>query len=209
MEGRAMKDARARKRTSPARLLMSLAAVALVGVVGVVGTQAALSATTDNPGNEFNAGEITLSDNDAGAFLYNVDNALPGDPPTEKCISVSYTSTPALDSTVVLYMDTSIGDVGPYVDLVIEAGTQTTPSFPNCSGFVSVETLYTGTLEGFQSTYGAAGSGLAYSPHGVGTPWVDGDAVIYKVSLTMSNRVRLPGENFSGVHTYTWQATSV
>jgi hypothetical protein len=206
MEGRAMKAARVRKRVSPARLLMSLAAITMVGVVGFVGTQAALSDTTDNPGNEFNAGEITLSDNDSGAFLYNVDNALPGDT-VEKCIQVSYTST-GLDSTVELYMGTPIGTVGPYVDMTVDVGTQATPAFPDCTGFTAEDNLYTGTLSGFQTTYGAAGAGVAYSPNDP-DPWTNGDTVVYRVTLELQSTPRAPGENFTGVHTYTWQATSV
>ena len=201
-----MKTARARKRVSPARLLMSLAAITMVGVVGVVGTQAALSDTTDNPGNEFNAGEITLSDNDANTFMYQVDNALPGDR-VEKCIQVSYTST-GLDSTVELYMATPIGTVGPYVDMTVDVGTQAAPAFPDCTGFVADSTIYTGTLSDFQATHGAAGAGLVYSPNDPG-PWTDTDTVVYRVTLELQATARAPGENFSGVHTYTWQATSV
>jgi hypothetical protein len=196
----------ARKRIGPARLMMSLAAITMVGVVGFVGTRAALSATTDNAGNEFNAGEIDLADNDAGTFLYNVDNALPGDS-VEKCIQVSYTST-GLDSAVELYMATPIGAVGPYVDMKVDVGTQATPAFPDCTGFTSTANLYTGTLSGFQTTYGAAGSGLAYSPHGP-SPWTSGDTVVYRVSLTLQSTARGAGDNFSGVHTYTWHAHSV
>ena len=105
-----MKNVSARKRVGPAKPMMSLAAITMVGVVGVVGTRAALSATTDNPGNEFNAGEIDLADNDTGTFLYNVDNALPGDS-VEKCIQVTYNST-GLDSNVELYTGTPIGTAG-------------------------------------------------------------------------------------------------
>jgi predicted ribosomally synthesized peptide with SipW-like signal peptide len=201
-----MKARSARRRPGPAKLLMSLAAITMVGVVGVVGTRAALSATTDSQGNEFNAGEIDLADNDTGTFLYNVDNALPGDS-VEKCIQVSYTST-GLDSTVELYMATPIGSVGPYVDMTVDVGTQASPVFPDCTGFTSDQNLFTGTLAGFQSAHGAVGSGVVYSPNGA-SPWTNGDTVVYRVTLTLQNTPRLPGENFSGVHTYTWRADSV
>ena len=203
-----MATAHARKKASPARLMMSLGAVTMVGVVGVVGTQAALSDTTENPGNEFNAGEIDITDNDGGTFMYQVENALPGDS-ISRCIQVSYTSTPNLDSTVELYMATPIGTVGPYVNLVIEAGTQATPVFPDCTGFAPDATIFTGTLSSFQTTHGAAGAGLDYSPNGVGTPWENGNSVVYRVTLTLSNTARATGENYSGAHTYTWQADTL
>ncbi len=198
---------RAKPPAKPAKLLMSLAAVTMVGVVGVVGTQAALSDTTDNANNEFNAGEIDISDNDAGSFMYDVDNAMPGDT-EEACIAVTYTSTPGLDSDVELYMATPIGTVGPYVNLVIDAGTQPGGVFPDCTGFVADANVYTGTLSGFQAAHGAAGSGAVYSPNGA-SPWSAGDTVVYRVSLELQNTARLPGENFSGAHTYTWRADSV
>jgi predicted ribosomally synthesized peptide with SipW-like signal peptide len=207
-----MKTAPALRRVGPTKLLMSLAAVTMVGVVGIVGTQAALSDTTDNTGNEFNAGQIDLTDNDAGSFMYDVENVLPEEP-IERCIQVNYTTTsgtPAIDSTVELYMGgAAIGPVGPYVDLTIEAGTQGTVSFPGCTGFTPVGApLYQGTLSGFQATHGAAGAGVAYTPNGT-DPWHDGDSVVYRVTLELQDVVRPDGDNFSGTHTYTWRADAV
>jgi hypothetical protein len=207
-----MATAHARKKASPARLMMSLGAVTMVGVVGVVGTQAALSDTTENPGNEFNAGEIDLQDNDTDAFMYNVENVLPEEP-IERCIQVSYTATagtPAIDSDVELYLGGPvIGPVGPYVNLTIEAGTQASPVFPDCTGFAADGApLYDGTLSGFQTAHGAAGAGVGYSPNGA-SPWTSGDSVVYKLTLELQNTARAPGDNFSGVHTYTWRADTV
>lgn len=194
----------ARPRISPAQVLGTLAAVTLVGVLGIAGTTAALSDTTDNSLNQFDAGEIDLSDNDAGSFLYDVDNQEPGDV-VEKCVKVSYTGTAG--STVALYLGTPVGDVGPYVAMTVEAGTQTgTPVYPDCTGFVSAQSLYSGTLTGFRTDHGSAATGVVYSPNGVGTPWADNDAVVYKVRLELSSTPRGPGENFSGPHTYTWRA---
>jgi predicted ribosomally synthesized peptide with SipW-like signal peptide len=198
---------RTARRASSAKLFGSLAAVSLVAVVGVVGTRAALSATTDNTANQFNAGEISLADNDAGSFLYQVDNALPGDPPVSKCIKVSYTSTPNLNSTVALYMGGTIDTVGPYVNLTIDAGTQSSPVFPDCTGFSSTQNLYTGTLADFATTHGTSANGVTFSPNGA-TPWKNGDSVVYKVTVGLSNATRPAGADYSGPHTYTWQATT-
>lgn len=201
-----MKASSARARVIPAKVLGTLAAVTLVGVLGVAGTTAALSDTTENELNEFDAGEVDLEDNDSGTFMYDVEDAEPGNP-IERCIQISYTGT--MDSTVSLYMSTPVGDVAPYVNMVVEAGTQTTPVFPDCTGFSATETLYTGTLAGFQSTHGTVAAGAVYSPNGGGTPWTPGDTAVYRVTLELSSAARGPGENFSGAHTYTWQADSV
>lgn len=200
-----MKAGRALERAVPVKLLTSLAAVTLVGVIGVVGTGAVLSDTTDNPGNEINAGVIDLSDNDLGTFMYQVDNASPKDLPTVRCIRVSYTGPPDLGSTVELYMGTPIDAVGPYVDLVIDVGVQPTAGFPDCTAFERSQTLYSGTLGDFQTRHGAAGSGIRYSPNGP-APWSDGDTVVYRVTLALQDVVRPDGANFSGPHTYTWRA---
>lgn len=193
------------RKTGTGKLFGSLAAVALVGVVGFVGTQAAISDTTENPGNQFNAGTIELVDNDADAYMYQVNNVQPGDS-VDRCIRVSYSGT--LDSTVNLFMTTPIDTLGPYVDMTIEAGTQATSSFPTCTGFTSAATIYTGTLADFQTTYPSAVAGLAYSPNGA-SPWTDGDSVVYRVTLTLQSTARAPGEDFSGTHSYSWQADTV
>jgi predicted ribosomally synthesized peptide with SipW-like signal peptide len=201
-----MKTRKGLRRTTPAALLGSLAAVTMAVVAGVAGTTAALSDVTGNEDNKFNAGQIELEDNDTSQFMYQVDDAMPGDT-VSKCIQVSYTGN--MDSDVSLYMTTPIDAVGPYVDLVIEAGTQTSPVFPDCAGFTADETLFTGTLADFQTNTASAATGIVYSPNGVGAPWTDADAVIYRVTLTLQNVVRPAGANFSGAHTYSWRADTV
>ena len=202
-----LKGAGALKGATATQVIASLAAITMVGVAGVAGTSAALTDTTSNEGNEYDAAQIDLTDNDGGAFMYKVDNAYPGEV-TERCIRVSYTGTTG--STVKLFMPTPIGEVGEYVDMTVTAGTQATSTFPSCAGFTPATggDLYTGTLEGFQDDHASAGSGIAHSPNGAG-PWEDDDSVVYRVRLTLQDGTRPPGANFSGVHTYTWQADSV
>jgi hypothetical protein len=198
------KAMRTAKGVSSRKLLGTLIAVAMLAIVGVVGTRAAISATTANPGNQFNAGTINLADNDGGTYMYQVNNVQPGDS-ISRCIRVTYTGS--LNSTVKLFMDTPLDALAPYVDMSVKAGTQATSTFPDCTGFSSTSTLYSGTLSGFQSTSGSAASGLAYSPHGA-TPWVNNDSVVYQVTLTLQSGTRPAGADFSGTHTYTWQADS-
>ena len=190
---------------SAAKLLGTLTAVALVAIVGVVGTRAAISATTDNPGNQFNAGTISLADNDGGSYMYQANNVQPGDS-ISRCIEVTYTGT--LDSTVKLFMTTPLDTLGPYVDLSIDAGTQASPVFPSCTGFSPSSNLYTGTLSAFQTAHATAPAGLVYSPNGA-SPWTNNNHVVYRVTLTLRNVARGPGQDFSGTHTFTWQADTV
>ena len=48
-----------------------------------------------------------------------------------------------------------IGALGPYVNLKIEPGTQVTPSFPSCTGFVADATgaIFDAALSTFPTTY--------------------------------------------------------
>lgn len=201
-----MTTARRTAGATPAKILGTLAAVALVGVLGVAGTTAALSDTTDSGANEFDASEIELADNDVGSFLYDVDNQEPGEY-VERCIQVSYTGT--TDSKVALFMDgAAIGAVGPFVDMTVDVGTQTTVAFPDCAGFTPVENLYTGTLAGFRTAHGTAAAGVVYGPR-TGDRWDGGDSVVYKVRLELSHDARPVGANFSGPHTYTWRAETL
>ncbi len=70
--------------------------------------------------------------------------------------------------------------------MTVDVGTQASPSFPDCTGFAADDNLYTGDLSDFQTTYGAAGSGLDYSPNGL-SPWTNGDTVVYRVTLTLQS----------------------
>ena len=203
--GTARRGAATGRRSGASKVLGTLAAVTMVGVVGVMGTTAAISDTTTNENNQFNAGAIDLTDNDGGTYMYQVNNVLPGSS-IDRCIKVSYTGT--LDSTVKVFMSTPLDALAPYVDLVVEAGTQATSTFPDCTGFTPAATVFTGTLASFQTTHGAAASGLAYSPNGAG-PWRNNDSVVYRVTLTLQNTARPAGADFSGTHTYTWQADTV
>jgi predicted ribosomally synthesized peptide with SipW-like signal peptide len=197
-----------RKRTSPGKILATLAAVTLVGVAGVMGTFAALSDTTTNDDNKFDAANIDLADNDSGGFMYQVDNQEPGDSVT-KCIQISYSGT--LDSDVEMYMSTPVDTLAPYLNLTIEAGSQPGAVFPDCTGFTpDGGVLYADTLDAFYTDHGGAGDGVAFSPNGT-DPWTDGDSVVYRVTLEMDAAAgsRPAGANSAGAHNFTWQADTV
>ncbi|SDQ72252.1 hypothetical protein [Quadrisphaera sp. DSM 44207] len=188
------------------KVLASLAAVTMVSVAGVAGTTAALSDTTANEGNRISAATIALTDNDAGTFMYQVDKAQVSDPAVERCIRVSYSGS--LDSTVKLFMASTLDSGAPYVDLKVEAGTQASSSFPSCTGFTPAAVLYNGTLAGFRTSHGSAATGVAYTPNGA-NPWTSGNSVVYRVTVRVNNDARPAGADSSGLHTYTWQADTV
>jgi predicted ribosomally synthesized peptide with SipW-like signal peptide len=185
---------------------LALSAVVLAAAVAVVGlgTYSAFSATTTNSGNSIAAGTVVLGDNDVNAAMYSVTNQKPGDT-FQQCIKVDYTGS--LSSTVKLYTASTIGSLGPYIDLQIRTGSGS-PTFPGCSGFSpDGSDLYNGTLANFASTYTNWSNGLLDAGPGGNTSWVNGNSVVYRFTLTLQSSAPDAAQNTStGSHAITWEA---
>ena len=189
------------------KTLLTLLLVGVVGATAGLGTFSAFSSTTDNTGNNFTAGSVTLSDNDAGSALYNVTNRKPGDTVTS-CIKVTYGGT--LGADVHLYTGSTIGAVGQYVSLTIDKGTSSgNPAFPGCGTFTSEGNVYTGTLSGFASAHNTYANGSSYYP-GSQTAWNQNDTLVYQFTLTLQDNNNANGQGAgvlqSGAHSFTWEA---
>ena len=185
------------------KILRTLVIVGVVGGLSALGAFSAFTSQADNPGNEVTAGTVTLADNDGGTALYNITNAKPGDSSGVKCIRVSYSGS--LDADLKLYTPSTIGALGPYVNLKVEAGTQVTPSFPSCTAFVAETTLFDAALSTFPTTY--AGSTISDYPGTSAIKWVNGDAVVYRVTATLSSSAPDSAQGATtGSHTLRWEA---
>jgi len=185
---------------------LALSAVVLAAAVAVVGigTYSAFSATTTNSGNSIAAGTVVLGDNDSNAAMYSVTNQKPGDT-FQQCIKVDYTGS--LSSTVKLYTTSTIGSLGPYIDLQIRTGSGS-PTFPGCTGFTpDGADLYSGTLANFGSTYTSWANGLLDAGPGAASSWVNGNSVVYRFTLTLQASALDAAQNTStGSHAFTWEA---
>ncbi len=183
--------------------LSMLVLVAAVAVVGI-GTYSAFSATTTNSGNNISSGTVVLGDNDVNGAMYNVTNQKPGDT-FQQCIKVDYTGS--LSSTVKLYTASTIGALGPYIDLQIRTGSGS-PAFPGCTGFSpDGADLYSGTLANFASTYTNWSNGLLDAGPGAASSWVNGNSVVYRFTLTLQASAPDAAQNTStGSHAITWEA---
>ena len=180
-------------------------------VVGVLGSFAALgvyglfSATTQNAGNEIGSGTVELSDNDAGAALYNATGMRPGES-ISRCIKATYTgSLPAL---VRLYSPSSPGPLAQYIELTVTQGTQPSSAFPNCTGFSADGTgvIFTGTLQGFEQARNSYATGIATAPAGK-SGWSTGEAVVYRIQATLQASAPDSSQGTSsGVHSFVWEA---
>jgi predicted ribosomally synthesized peptide with SipW-like signal peptide len=187
------------------KVLATLVVVGAVGGLAALGTFSAFSSTTSNPGNEFQAGTVTLTDNDSGSAFYNNLAAKPGDSVT-KCINVTYTGS--LDSDVKLYVPETIGALGPYVNLTITPGTQASPSYPSCTGFTPASggAIYSGTLSAFATAHSSWSNGLATYPSGQ-TKWSTNNNVVYQVTAQVDPST--PGTAQGATtnsHSFTWQS---
>ncbi|HEX5592108.1 MAG TPA: TasA family protein [Solirubrobacterales bacterium] len=187
------------------KVLLTALCVGALGSLAAMGVFGAFSSTTTNAGNTITAGTVALADNDAGAAMYSLTAAKPGES-VSKCIKVTYTGS--LDADVRIYTTSTIGSLGQYVDLTITPGTQTTPSFPSCTGFVadSGGALYTGTLQNFGTTKNSYANGVVDFP-GSGTKWATNESVIYQVTATLQSSAPDAAQGLTtGSHTFTWEA---
>jgi hypothetical protein len=189
------------------KLLLSLLVIGITGGLAAFGVFAAFSSQTSNPGNNFSAGTVNISDNDGNVAAYNVPAGKPGSTQSE-CVRVVYTGS--LDSDVHLYTPETIGALGPYVNLTITPGTQGTPN-PNCTGFSpdAGGPLFNGTLSTWRTAHNDWASGLSLLPSAGATKWATNDAVVYKIQATLADDNNANGGSSSlstGTHSFVWEA---
>jgi hypothetical protein len=188
------------------KVLLTALCVGALGSLAAMGVFGAFSATTTNAGNTITAGTVAIADNDAGAAMYSIPNAKPGES-VSKCIKVTYTGS--VDADVRIYTTSTIGTLGQYVDLTITPGTQATPTFPSCTGFTpdAGGALYTGTLQNFGSAKGSYANGVVDNPGTSATKWVANDSVVYQVTATLQSSAPDVAQGLTtGSHTFTWEA---
>jgi predicted ribosomally synthesized peptide with SipW-like signal peptide len=191
-------------RTKVLRTLLLLGVVACIAGAGVF---SAFSSQTDNPGNVVTAGTVSLEDNDGGSALYSMTAAKPGESSTPACIKVTYKGS--LPATVKLFTPSVIGELGPQVTLKIEAGTQTSPTFPSCTAFTpdSGGPLFEGTLSSFATEHNDFATGVTDFPGTSATKWETNNSVVYRVTATLSTSAPESAQGkTTGTHILRWEA---
>jgi hypothetical protein len=169
------------------------AAVLLTSALIVTASLAAFSGTTENTGNTWTAGTVTLTDDDSGSAMFIVSAMAPLATVTE-CIAVTYSGT-LLPSTVKLY-GVSGGPLDAYLDLTVEEGTGGV--FGNCTGFTG-SNIFTGTLASFAATHIDFASGA-----GAWNPAANPETVVYRFTVTLQDNNLAQGLNATA--TFTWEA---
>lgn len=190
--GRAGARVHRRGTRSPQSRVLQLGALALsfiaVSVLVVTSSRAAFVAQNDNVGNQVSSASVDLADNDSTTAMFqNVTGLMPGAPEV-RCIDVTYTGT--IDPLAVqLYAaGAPTGTLAPYLDMTVQVGSDPTPSFGDCTGFVSAGTLWTGTLADFASTHGTYAAGVTAWDPGLGP-----ETRTFRFSLTVQDDAAAEG----------------
>ncbi|PZE93024.1 hypothetical protein DEJ00_02585 [Curtobacterium sp. MCLR17_039] len=118
-------------------------AVVASGALIATASYAAFSSSTDNAANSWRTGAVSLTDDDQGVAMFDVDDLVPGSDGSN-CITVTANTTNA--STVKLYAaDAADADeLAQYVGMKVERGALGTAG--DCSTFTTGTTVHDGTL---------------------------------------------------------------
>ena len=159
----------------------------------------AFSATTSNPTNNWAAGTVALSDDDAGTAMFSATNIKPGSTGT-KCIAV--TSTGSLASTVKLYGTSyaTTNALAGSINLSVEEGTGGTSS--SCANFTGGTSVYSGTLAAFGTSKTAFASGVgSWAPTGNGN-----ETKSFKVTYTLPTTAPDSVQGGTASLGFTWES---
>ncbi len=146
LSGSGPKDTGAQDRQiarSTARAFAAAAAALLVSTLVVARSDNALTSEGTGNGNSFEAGTISLADDDQGRSLFDLSDMAPGRPSTQ-CITVGYQGS-VLPVDVGMLAEAQ-GELADYLTLTVEQGSG--GNFDSCQGFVAASELYDGTLGG-------------------------------------------------------------
>ncbi|KQS22553.1 hypothetical protein [Frigoribacterium sp. Leaf186] len=189
-------SARSTRRAGYAALPL---AVLLSGVVVATTSYAAFSDRTENAGNNWSAGKVAISDNDADQALFKASGLMPGDA-DDNCITVTAdTSGP---STVKLYTENTqdADQLGASLHMKIERGALTGA---DCSTFQA-----DGAAD-FDGTLAALASNSSYAT-GLGGWVADGAAqsTTYRISYELDPNADNKVQEASASTTFVWEAQS-
>lgn len=121
-------------------------------------SNAAFSGSTRNSGNNWSAGAVALTDDDAGAARFQAENLVPGQTES-KCLKV--TANASVPGTVKGYAvnpHPSVHGLENYIKVSIQAGTG--GGYSSCDGFTSQETLLSGVTLGQLATVDSYDEGI-------------------------------------------------
>lgn len=190
------------------QLLAGTTAIGVAAMLAGRSVYASFESTTSVTDNRFSTGTVAIGDNDGGSAMLSLTSVSPGASDTG-CIKVTYTGS--LPAAVRMYA-TVTGGLGPYLDLTVWRGTDSSPSFGSCAGFTADATdylgagagiVYTGTLAGFPAS---AATGIRDASTGAPETWSTDEAHSYKFVVTLANNDAAQG--LAATASFAWEATN-
>ena len=178
------------------KLLATIAVLGLLLTAVAAVVHSSFTATAGNEGNTFEAGSISLTDNDGAKVLFDVDGLEPASPPVVRCIEVGYASKGELTAKVRLYGETS-GALAEHLRLKVVRGMWAgpRPAAGSCGdAFVPQEALFDGTL----ATFPRAWQDGIQDPH----TWEDGDRLFYRLEASLANTDAAQGKSATQAFTF-------
>lgn len=171
-------------------------ALLVTGLLVWHGTSAAFSTSTQNSGNAYGTGTVSITDDDGGTAPFTASNLQRGATGT-RCVQVTYGGS--LTGAVRLYLSASSGTLRSSLTVTVEEGTG--GSFAGCGGFTPTSTLYSGTLQAFATAASSWSSGVS-----AWTPTGPGQSRTYRVTYTLSPSAPPSAQNSTAAATLTWEA---
>ncbi|WXF90042.1 hypothetical protein WDV91_11355 [Curtobacterium flaccumfaciens pv. flaccumfaciens] len=172
-------------------------AVVASGALIATASYAAFSSSTDSAANSWRTGAVSLTDDDQGVALFDVDDLVPGSAGSN-CITVTANTTNA--STVKLFTADAADDdaLAEHVGLTVERGSLGTPD--DCSTFTTTTTVHDGTLAGLMESE-SFGTGVdAWKPT-TGTA-----STTYRFSYDLSEAAPNTVQSSEAGTTFVWEA---
>lgn len=190
-------------RTSKLNLLAGLLALALISAMVLRMSSAAFTGSTSNSGNSWDAGTVSLSDNDSGSAMFTAPNMKPGDS-VNGCVQVTYTGSivPSAPVSLAAAVTEQIGSnggngLGDDLDVTVSLGALGT----TCALWTAVgaSTAYSGTLAAM------SGASTGWTPTASG----GADTVrAFRFVITLGSDTPNTAQTDGADAVFTWSATS-
>lgn len=126
---------------STARAFAAALSALAISTLVVTTSSSALQPRGTIAANHFQAGTVSVTDDDEGHSLVNLTNMSPARP-VEKCIRVIYEGS--IVPVSLTLAATTAGDLAPYLTVSVERGTGA--GFDSCDGFVANDVVFDGRL---------------------------------------------------------------
>ena len=180
------------------KVLTTVAVLGLLATAIAAVVHSSFTAAAGNDGNTFEAGSISLTDDDSAKVLFDVDGLEPASAPVKRCLTVTYGSAGGLESTVRLFGATS-GALAEHLRLKVTRGSfgGSAPGGNSCTGFTATDSLFDGTLAEYPDSWSAG----IVDPD---TSWRAGDSAVYALEVSLADTDDAQGKSAS--HAFAFEA---